>query len=275
MPNFYAVLGVERTSNEDEIKKAYRKGALQWHPDKNPENKEAAEVRFKAIAEAYSVLSNPEKRRHYDMYGSDEPRRGGGGGGGGSGGYGAHGVSPEDLTPEDIFNAFFGIPPGARQQRRHYHRAQPAQGTQRSGAARTEASGFALVQLLPVLALVLMSLISSIEIDSAPYELKPSASYRIERETEGLGLRYFVPESFDLDYAHSRLSLRRIEEAVEVEVSRELGKQCEFERKQQARMFEAAQHYVGAEKEGMLEKSHAFKLGACEQEDRIKVQRRR
>jgi len=82
--DYYEVLGVSRSASDADIKKAYRKEALKWHPDKNPDNKENAEVQFKAVAEAYEVLSNPEKRRLYDM-GGKEAVNGGGGGGGGHG----------------------------------------------------------------------------------------------------------------------------------------------------------------------------------------------
>ncbi|VDP94294.1 unnamed protein product [Echinostoma caproni] len=67
--DYYEVLCVTKTAGPDEIKKAYRKLALKWHPDKNPGNKEEAEHRFKLISEAYEVLSDPSKRRIYDQYG--------------------------------------------------------------------------------------------------------------------------------------------------------------------------------------------------------------
>lgn len=67
--DLYAVLGVKRTATSDEVKKAYRKLALRWHPDKNPNNREEAERRFKEISEAYEILSDERKRRIYDAYG--------------------------------------------------------------------------------------------------------------------------------------------------------------------------------------------------------------
>ncbi|CAK80146.1 unnamed protein product (macronuclear) [Paramecium tetraurelia] len=66
---YYVTLGINRAATPDEIKKQYRKLALQWHPDKNPENKEKAQEMFKQIGEAYSVLSDIGKRKIYDQYG--------------------------------------------------------------------------------------------------------------------------------------------------------------------------------------------------------------
>lgn len=70
--DYYEILGVEKTATEDAIKKAYRKLAVKWHPDRNPNNKEAEE-KFKEIAEAYSVLSDKEKRQQYDTFGTVDP----------------------------------------------------------------------------------------------------------------------------------------------------------------------------------------------------------
>ena len=67
--DYYEVLGVSRTAAVEEIKSAYRKAALKWHPDRNPENKADAEVKFRECTEAYSVLSDPQKRQLYDTYG--------------------------------------------------------------------------------------------------------------------------------------------------------------------------------------------------------------
>src|SRR3982750_2142028 len=84
MAEYYSVLGVERGASDDDIKKAYRKLAMQYHPDRNNGAKDAEE-KFKEITEAYDVLRDPQKRAAFDRYGEAGLR--GAGGGGGAGGY--------------------------------------------------------------------------------------------------------------------------------------------------------------------------------------------
>ncbi|KAG1371572.1 dnaJ-like subfamily B member 13 [Cocos nucifera] len=69
--DYYKILGVDRNAKDDDLKKAYRKLAMKWHPDKNPNNKKDAEAKFKQISEAYDVLSDPQKRAIYDQYGEE------------------------------------------------------------------------------------------------------------------------------------------------------------------------------------------------------------
>ena len=66
--NYYEVLGVSENASKDEIRKAYKKLAIKWHPDKNPENKEEAEEKFKALSEAYAVLSDPKKKAEWESF---------------------------------------------------------------------------------------------------------------------------------------------------------------------------------------------------------------
>ncbi len=95
--DYYEVLGVARDADAETIKKAYRKLAMKWHPDRNPDNKAEAEARFKEASEAYAVLSDPQKRQTYDQFGHEGMRNAFGAGGG---------FDPGDLN--DIINQFFG-----------------------------------------------------------------------------------------------------------------------------------------------------------------------
>lgn len=141
MADYYSILGVSKDADDDALKKAYRKLALKWHPDRNPNNKTAAEKKFKEISEAYDILSDKQKRAVYDQYGEEGLKAGGappngfpfggaqgagsggrggafpggfffttssGGSRGGRGGGGGGGGGFHTRRPEDIFREFFG-----------------------------------------------------------------------------------------------------------------------------------------------------------------------
>ena len=111
--DYYDILGISRNADQAEIKSAYRKLAIKYHPDKNPGNSEAEE-KFKEAAEAYEVLSNTEKRQRYDQFGHA---------GGASGGYGGGGMNMEDIFSQfgDIFCG------GGQSVRKLFRRRGPAQ----------------------------------------------------------------------------------------------------------------------------------------------------
>lgn len=113
--DYYEILGCDRSADENTLKKAYRKLAVKWHPDKNPDNAEATQ-KFQKISEAYATLSDPNKRKMYDQYGQeganmadqmpDGHMPGGFGGFPGGGGGGVHHMSPEEA--QNLFSSFFG-----------------------------------------------------------------------------------------------------------------------------------------------------------------------
>ena len=120
--DYYEVLGVNKNATDDELKKAYRKMAKKYHPDANPDNKEEAEKKFKEVNEAYETLSNPQKRKMYDQFGTADPQGFGGAGGPFGGGY-SYSTSGFDGFGDfgdlgDIFSSFFGGGFGGRQSSR-------------------------------------------------------------------------------------------------------------------------------------------------------------
>ena len=121
--DYYELLGVSKDASEADIKKAFRKLAIKYHPDKNRDNPEEAEKKFKEINEAYSVLSDKDKRAQYDQFGPDAFQNGGAGAGGfggfggfGQGGFGQGGFQGDFSGFGDIFDSFFG---GGRAQRQN------------------------------------------------------------------------------------------------------------------------------------------------------------
>lgn len=112
--DYYKVLQVDRSAKDDDLKKAYRKLAMKWHPDKNPNSKKEAEAKFKTISEAYDVLSDPQKRAIYDQYGEEglkgqmpPPGAGGFSGMPTDGGSTTFRFNPRNA--DDIFSEFFGF----------------------------------------------------------------------------------------------------------------------------------------------------------------------
>ncbi|KAJ0089236.1 hypothetical protein Patl1_31345 [Pistacia atlantica] len=128
--DYYKILQVDRNAKDEDLKKAYRKLAMKWHPDKNPTNKKEAEAKFKQISEAYDVLSDPQKRAVYDQYGEEGlkgqvPPPGAGGFSGGP----STTFRFNTRNPEDIFSEFFGF-------------SSPFGGMGDMGGSRASTSGF-------------------------------------------------------------------------------------------------------------------------------------
>lgn len=112
--DYYQTLELKKNDNpsQDDIKKSYRQLALKWHPDRNSKNKEQAEKRFKDINAAYEILSDPDKRKHYDLYGNTDERAN----------FNHMNFNFNNHTdPFDIFNNFFGPDLPSRRFTRHFH----------------------------------------------------------------------------------------------------------------------------------------------------------
>lgn len=166
----YQTLGLEKTASDADIRKAYRKLALQFHPDKN--QAEGATEAFQKVGTAFAILSDPAKRRQYDAYGSDEGRT-------------RHRTSnhdsrynegPEpDISPEDLFNMFFGGGAGFTGTQTVYANGRFYRTTNRfqhQQHHQHEPNGTSvLLQMMPILVLIGLSLMSSLFVSDPVYSL--------------------------------------------------------------------------------------------------------
>ena len=166
--DYYEILGLEKDVSDVEIKKAYKKLALQFHPDKN--SAPGADEAFKMIGNAFAVLSDPQKKKQYDMYGSEEQMRSN------VRSYERHYANDytrgfeAEISPEDLFNMFFGggnLYAGTQFRRQRFTRHHMAQDTTHEAAG-----GFGvLLQMMPVLILITLSVMSSFFVSEPAYSL--------------------------------------------------------------------------------------------------------
>jgi len=276
--NYYEILGVGKEVSESELKKSYRKLALAFHPDKN--KAPGASEAFKAIGNAYAVLSDAEKKRQYDLYGDEEPRAGRGGRGGHHGGFyeyedPSHGFQG-DMTAEEIFNMFFGggmpgssvyVRRGGRWQRQqdhanhHHHHAGGQQ------AHHEATSGFsALFQLMPILLLILVSMLSSLLVNDPLYNLDPTHKYNIQRKTSNMRISYYVKENFHSEFTGS---LRKLERQIEEEYIQHLRNACFREKAYKENLLWQAR-YSG--NNNLLNKAHNYPTPSCNSLEKVYAQ---
>ncbi|KAG9275359.1 hypothetical protein AMEX_G9865 [Astyanax mexicanus] len=246
--DYYEILRVGKDASEDDLKKAYRKLALKFHPDKN--HAPGATEAFKAIGNAYAVLSNTEKRKQYDLYGEEKvhPSRHGH----------SHRHFEADISPEDLFNMFFGggfpssnvhVYSNGRMRFGHNHR-QERREQQRDGSLAL------FVQLMPILILIIVSALSQMMVSSPPYSLslRPSSGHTNRRQTTTLKVPYYVGDQFSEEY--SGINLKHIEQSVEEDYISNLRNNCWKEKQQKegllyrARYFGDSELYQRAQKMG-------------------------
>ncbi|KAK6171370.1 hypothetical protein SNE40_019575 [Patella caerulea] len=229
--DYYEILAVSKEADESDLKKAYRKLALQMHPDKN--KAPGATEAFKAIGNAFSVLNDPDKRRKYDLYGPEQEISS------------SRGRSQEydyshgfegDISPEELFNMFFGggFPSSATARSRHRHTHNHRTYYYQQNQNQTESGYTLFLQLAPILLLVLLSLLSSFFVSDPVFSMHRTSKYSVERKTYNLRVPYFVKDDFRPEY---KGDLRRIERQVEEEYISQLRSNCWRERSYKENML--------------------------------------
>uniref|UniRef100_A0A3Q2PM61 DnaJ (Hsp40) homolog, subfamily C, member 18 n=1 Tax=Fundulus heteroclitus TaxID=8078 RepID=A0A3Q2PM61_FUNHE len=279
--DFYEILGVDKGAGDEDLKKAYRKLALKFHPDKN--FAPGATDAFKAIGNAYAVLSNPEKRQQYDQCGdqcptSNVPHHPGHS-------RPAHYRSfyrdfEADISPEELFNIFFGgrFPTGnvhvytnqgasysqfyqPRRRRAHERREEVVVEENQSQNTFT-----ALLQLLPVLVLILISVFTQMMATNPPYSLfyKPAMGLVVSRETQHMGVPYYVDKGFQKEYRGA--ALEELEKTIESDYIEHLQSSCWKEKQQKSDLANLGQLYRD---ERLKQKAESMRLDNCEKLQRL------
>ncbi|XP_068221192.1 dnaJ homolog subfamily B member 12 [Palaemon carinicauda] len=263
--DYYEILGVTKEATDNDLKKAYRKLALQFHPDKN--KAPGASEAFKAVGNAFAVLSDPEKRKQYDLYGPEETSttqhrntyrhdftRGYEG----------------DMTAEELFNMFFGggypgtntyVHRGGRWEQAggHGRRGFAGSGGHSHQTAHSEQSNLSVfLQLMPLLLILILSLASSLLSSDPTYSLSPTSKYSVQRSTGGLGVSYYVKPDFSTEYQGS---IRRLEQQVEEDYVSTLRNACFKEKNYKENMIWRARSFGDSQ---MFKRAQELRTPSCD-----------
>uniref|UniRef100_A0AAR2K0E7 J domain-containing protein n=1 Tax=Pygocentrus nattereri TaxID=42514 RepID=A0AAR2K0E7_PYGNA len=269
--DFYEILGVPKDANDEDLKKAYRKLALRFHPDKN--FAPGATDAFKAIGNAYAVLSNPEKRQQYDQYGEQSATE--------PAGYSSaqprhthghhrtfHRDFEADISPEELFNIFFGgrFPTGnihvyTNRGASYAHVYQPRR--RRAYERREEEVEDNRSQVRFSLSW-LDSLTPFLKNTAILVQYNNLLSYRsmglvVSRETQHMGVPYYVDKSFEKEYRGAALD--ELEKTIESDYIDYLQSSCWKEKQQKSDLANLGQLYRD---ERLKQKAETMKLDHCE-----------
>ena len=232
--NYYEILGVNKDTTNDDIKKSYKKLALKFHPDKNKSPK--AEEAFKKIGTAYQTLTDPKKRELFDKYGSEEEYR--------EKIYQERQAQYEfeDFDAYDIFDMFFGNvdPEVLRRQRRRFRRAQAQQVQINPKFVKF----LPFIQLIPVLLMGLSYILPTLLKSKDIYSFERSNDYPIQKTTKLYKINYYVGKDFQTKYKDDDNEIRKFETEIEKKYLTYLKIECQ-ERKQLKNEIQYKMVYYG------------------------------
>ncbi|KAJ3063554.1 hypothetical protein HDU98_000671 [Podochytrium sp. JEL0797] len=287
--DLYGILGLEKSASDAEVKKAYRKLALQFHPDKcgAPGTDEA----FKAINHSWTVLSDVGNKEQYDRYGVDPTAsgRGGGGGGGAANPFARHAFHGhpgfQEVNPEDIFNMFFGGEMGGgggggngfhfqfggnprfRQQQQRQRQNQQQQ--QRPAGFLPQ-----LFQAAPILILMFISFLSTFTNPSDPslnensYSWDLGGGYTSKRATDVHNVDYYVnPKMFKDRYEKTQYSwkLKNFEKSIEAQYYRNIYYRCQQEKEYKQQLISSAYSLFRGVDENRLKLAQTYDMKNCQE----------
>ncbi|KAF7282781.1 dnaJ homolog subfamily B member 12 [Rhynchophorus ferrugineus] len=253
--DYYEILCVSKDATDSEIKKAYKKIALQLHPDKN--KAPGADEAFKAVGNAVAVLTDVEKRKNYDLYGNeDKPNK--------TSTYNYTRGFETDVSPDELFNMFFG---GSNLYMRRNGRWQrQTSGSQQEHREHQNGGMSTFVQLLPIIIAVFLSMVSSFFISDPAYSLSLNGKYPVMRRTQNMQIPYYVKENFHTEYQGS---VKRLEMSVEEEYLSNLRHQCYREKSYRDAMVWKARNFGDR---ALFEKAQKSNMPSCEQLQQLRVQ---
>ncbi|XP_058452508.1 dnaJ homolog subfamily B member 14-like [Malaya genurostris] len=243
--DYYEVLGVTKEATDSEIKKAYKKLALQLHPDKN--KAPGAVEAFKSLGNAVAILTDVQKRKEYDLYGNQESHRSSGG----SYNHREYNFTrsfESDINPNGLFNMFFGggFPPQHTRGRTRWQSQESSTGSNPS------------VVFGCVVCFIVASLLSTYLASDPLYSLQQTPKYSTERRTLNFKIPYYVKDNFVSEYQGS---LSRLEHSVEEEYILYMKRSCNNERNYRDAMMARAKSFGSRTQ---LNQAQQLKMPSCD-----------